>query len=394
MELVDVTLAGEVFCLAVDKHVTCEELAGDAYREYCACFPENLPTTNKQPLMVKDSRGRIINGCLRVLELSTERTFEVIMGAPKTAPTKRDRTTTNRSSRDPEGTGAYHSMGLDSPDESSQDALGDDLVEVKIHEETFLIALDKDTTVASMAGKAYEEYRLSYPAAVMKRVVLVRDNAGRVCQGNLKVHRLPGGGKCIYEVVIDEQPWTEEVLPVEAIEATYRNWQLTTARSVASLVYQVCTTEASASFAPAPATAFGASSSGLPAPNQSPPAHPPAYPPADDPIHTIRTALTLIQELNHSSSLPVQLSCMEALRLVLMMHDDLDIVDGAFALVRRAFTDAVRVETAVAALRTLRDAIETTAIVLSKETIASLNIDVARSKVAPTICYGVWCVVG
>ena len=53
---------------------------------------------------------------------------------------------------------------------------------------------------------------------------------------------------------------------------------------------------------------------------------------------------------------------MESLRLLLMLHDDLAIVDEVFHAIKKGFMDAVRVETAVAALRSLRDAIETTAI--------------------------------
>ena len=187
--LIDVCLLGEVFCISCDKHTTVESIASEAHQQYMTCFPEESSNKDQMVLFTKDQRGRIINGRLRVLELSTERKFDVVMG-PK------PKTSTEREGRGTSKTINSHSQ-FDNPtlygtNEVFPSDNEEQLVEVKIYDETFLILVDKDTTVSSMATKAYEEYRISFPEAVMKRILLVRDNTGRVVSGELKVQRLPG----------------------------------------------------------------------------------------------------------------------------------------------------------------------------------------------------------
>jgi len=386
--LVDVTVLGETFVITVDRnHGTVDALAEEAYEQYHACYPDE-PV--QAILFIRDAAGRIVNGKLRVLDLtghshghgpgpgqSSLNRFEVVVGQRKhAAPSSSSSSSSSRTGRaDP------HAPHDDGPDEQ--------LVEVKVYEETFLIAADRDTTVTALATKAYEEYRMSYPEAVMKRILLVRDEAGRVVSGNLRVLRLGssnsnssgggGGGGRRFDVEVDEHPWTEEVLAVDDIDAAYRNWQLTTARSVASMIYHLCTAPLDApspdALPAAPSLSRAAAAAAVAAATK-----PGAAMGTDENVSRVRAALDLVAELQASTSQPVQLSCLESLRLLLMLHDDLSVVDAAFHLLRRAFMDAVRVETAIAALRALRDAIETTAVVLSKETIAALDIDVARSK--------------
>ena len=357
--LIDVSLLGEVFCLACDKHSTVESIAADAYQQYCMCFPEESSNKDQMVLFTKDQRGRIINGRLRVLELSTERKFDVVMGPKPKIPDGvgglgRGTSKTISSQSQFDNPAVYGTNDV-FPSENEEQ-----LVEVKIYDETFLILVDKDTTVSSMATKAYEEYRISFPEAVMKRILLVRDNTGRVVSGELKVQRLPGNTPCYthchppyqhnfrcsqssahnhvtlslsccplshvnpslalmlppgdhrikFDVVVDEHPWTEEILPIETIESAYRNWQLTTAQSIASLVYHTCTApsmNAASVFDVATATATaggGSSNAGVTESSSSSPSSMSMT--TTDQLLRIRAALDVIRELQYSTSLPVQ----------------------------------------------------------------------------------------
>lgn len=111
--------------------------------------------------------------------------------------------------------------------------------------------------------------------------------------------------------MVDEHPWTEEILPIETIESAYRNWQLTTAQSIASLVYHTCTAptmNAASVFDVTTATAANGSKVGLTEsslPSSSPSSLSMS---ASDQLLRIRAALDIIRELQYSTSLPVQVN--------------------------------------------------------------------------------------
>ena len=197
--LIDVCLLGEVFCLACDKHSTVESIAADAHLQYQQCFPEESSNKDQMVLFTKDQRGRIINGRLRVLELSTERKFDVVMG-PKPKVSEREGGIGRGTSKTMSSGSQFDNPAVYGTNDVFPSDNEEQLVEVKIYDETFLILVDKDTTISSMATKAYEEYRISFPEAVMKRILLVRDNTGRVVSGELKVQRLPGNTPCQHPV--------------------------------------------------------------------------------------------------------------------------------------------------------------------------------------------------
>ena len=112
--------------------------------------------------------------------------------------------------------------------------------------------------------------------------------------------------------MVDEHPWTEEILPIETIESAYRNWQLTTAQSIASLVYHTCTAPTmnapsvfdgvttAATAATGSKAGFTESSSSLSPSSLSMS--------ASDQLLRIRAALDIIRELQYSTSLPVQVT--------------------------------------------------------------------------------------
>ena len=115
---------------------------------------------------------------------------------------------------------------------------------------------------------------------------------------------------------MDEHPWTEEILPIETIESAYRNWQLTTAQSIASLVYHTCTAPTmnapsvfdgvtTATAATGSKAGFTESSSSLSPSSLSMS--------ASDQLLRIRAALDIIRELQYSTSLPVQVTSLPSL---------------------------------------------------------------------------------